>query len=109
MSERTSENLTVIALAAGKGTRMKSPLPKVLHPVAGQPMIGKVIQASKEAGATEVRVVVGHGQNLVRQVVEPMGVACYVQDEQLGTAHAVRCAKPESIDGIVVIMNGDHP
>lgn len=109
MSERTSENLTVIALAAGKGTRMKSPLPKVLHPVAGQPMIGKVIQASKEAGASEIRVVVGHGQNLVRQVVEPMGVACYVQDEQLGTAHAVRCAKPESIDGIVVIMNGDHP
>ena len=109
MSERTSEKLTVIALAAGKGTRMKSPLPKVLHPVAGQPMIGKVIQASKEAGASEIRVVVGHGQNLVRQVVEPMGVACYVQDEQLGTAHAVRCAKPESIDGIVVIMNGDHP
>ncbi len=109
MSERTSENLTVIALAAGKGTRMKSPLPKVLHPVAGQPMIGKVIQASKEAGASEIRVVVGHGQSLVRQVVEPMGVSCYVQDEQLGTAHAVRCAKPESIEGIVVIMNGDHP
>lgn len=109
MSERTTDSLTVIALAAGKGTRMKSPLPKVLHPVAGQPMIAKVIQASKEAGASEVRVIVGHGQNLVRQVVEPMGVSCYVQDEQLGTAHAVRCAKPENIDGIVVIMNGDHP
>lgn len=109
MSERTTDSLTVIALAAGKGTRMKSPLPKVLHPVAGQPMIAKVIQASKEAGANEVRVIVGHGQNLVRQVVEPMGVSCYVQDEQLGTAHAVRCAKPENIDGVVVIMNGDHP
>lgn len=109
MTPNSSEKLTVIALAAGKGTRMKSPLPKVLHPVAGRPMIEKVIQASKKAGAAEVRVVVGHGQNLVRQVVEPMGVSCYVQDEQLGTAHAVRCAKPESIEGDVVIMNGDHP
>lgn len=109
MSANASEKLTVIALAAGKGTRMKSPLPKVLHPVAGRPMIEKVIQASKQAGASEVRVIVGHGQNLVRQVVEPMGVACYVQDDQLGTAHAVRCAKPETIEGDVVIMNGDHP
>ncbi len=109
MSANVSEKLTVIALAAGKGTRMKSPLPKVLHPVAGRPMIEKVIQASKQASAAEVRVIVGHGQNLVRQVVEPMGVACYVQDEQLGTAHAVRCAKPETIEGDVVIMNGDHP
>ncbi|NUN05439.1 MAG: bifunctional UDP-N-acetylglucosamine diphosphorylase/glucosamine-1-phosphate N-acetyltransferase GlmU [Bdellovibrio sp.] len=109
MSEKTSEKLTVIALAAGKGTRMKSPLPKVLHPVAGRPMIEKVIQASKQAGAAEVRVIVGHGQALVRQVVEPMGVSCYAQEEQLGTAHAVRCAKPETIEGNVVIMNGDHP
>lgn len=109
MTSTTSDKITVIALAAGKGTRMKSPLPKVLHPVAGRPMIEKVILASKKAGAVEVRVVVGHGQNLVRQVVEPMGVACYAQDEQLGTAHAVRCAKPENIEGLVVIMNGDHP
>jgi len=109
MAANASEKLTVIALAAGKGTRMKSPLPKVLHPVAGRPMIEKVIQASKQAGAAEVRVIVGHGQNLVRQVVEPMGVACYVQEEQLGTAHAVRSAKPETIEGDVIIMNGDHP
>lgn len=109
MSQKEVPVLTVIALAAGKGTRMKSPLPKVLHPVAGRPMIEKVIQASKQAGAKEIRVIVGHGQALVRQVVEPMGVACYVQDEQLGTAHAVRCAKPETIEGDVVIMNGDHP
>jgi bifunctional UDP-N-acetylglucosamine pyrophosphorylase/glucosamine-1-phosphate N-acetyltransferase len=109
MSQKEAPVLTVIALAAGKGTRMKSPLPKVLHPVAGRPMIEKVIQASKQAGAKEIRVIVGHGQARVRQVVEPMGVACYVQDEQLGTGHAVRCAKPETIEGDVVIMNGDHP
>lgn len=109
MSDKTSKNLTVIILAAGKGTRMKSPLPKVLHPVAGRPMVEKVIVASKQAGATELRVIVGHGQALVRSVVEPMGAKCFSQDEQLGTAHAVRCAKPEDIQGDVVIMNGDHP
>lgn len=113
MSENKSAaeapTLTVIALAAGKGTRMKSPLPKVLHPVAGRPMIEKVIFASKKAGASEVRVIVGHGQALVRQVVEPMGVSCYEQKEQLGTGHAVRCANIDELNGHVIIMNGDHP
>jgi bifunctional UDP-N-acetylglucosamine pyrophosphorylase/glucosamine-1-phosphate N-acetyltransferase len=101
--------LTVIILAAGKGTRMKSPLPKVLHPVAGRPMLEKVILASKNAGATDIRVIVGHGQNLVRTVVEPMGVNCFVQENQLGTADAVRSAKVDDIEGDVVIMNGDVP
>lgn len=105
----TKPSLTFIVLAAGKGTRMKSVLPKVLHPVAGRPMIEKVISSAKKAGANEVRVVVGHGQNLVRQVVEPMGVATFVQENQLGTADAVRSAKPEELTGEVVIMNGDHP
>ncbi len=101
--------LAMIILAAGKGTRMKSPLPKVLHPVAGRPMIEKVIQAAKKAGATDLRVVVGHGQNLVRSVVEPMGVNCLLQENQLGTADAVKSAKVDDIEGDVVIMNGDHP
>lgn len=101
--------LAMIILAAGKGTRMKSPLPKVLHPVAGRPMIEKVIQASKKAGATDLRVIVGHGQALVRSVVEPMGVNCFVQEQQLGTADAVKSAQVDSIEGDVVIMNGDHP
>ncbi len=101
--------LNTIILAAGKGTRMKSPLPKVLHPVAGRPMIEKVIQAAKEGGSTEIRIVVGHGQNLVRQVVEPAGVFCFEQKEQLGTANAVGSAEIDSLDGDVLIMNGDHP
>src|SRR5437868_10360080 len=87
------QKLAMIILAAGKGTRMKSPLPKVLHPVAGRPMIEKVIAASKKAGATDLRVVVGHGQNLVRSVVEPMGVHCFAQEQQLGTADAVKAAQ----------------
>lgn len=105
----SNDRLTVIILAAGKGTRMKSPLPKVLHPVAGRPMIEKVIQAGKGAGAADLRVIVGHGGALVRGVVEPWGVTCYEQKEQLGTGHAVRSAQPENLEGDVVIMNGDHP
>lgn len=100
---------SVIVLAGGKGTRMKSPLPKVVHPVAGKPMISRVIETVQRAGATEVRVVVGFGENIVKQVVEPLGVFCHKQKDQLGTADAVKSAEPESLDGTVVIMNGDHP
>jgi bifunctional UDP-N-acetylglucosamine pyrophosphorylase / glucosamine-1-phosphate N-acetyltransferase len=108
---RLPENsrITAIILAAGKGTRMKSPLPKVLHPVAGQPMILRSIQAARNAGASELRLVVGHGQNLVKNVVESTGVVCFEQKEQLGTAHAVRSAQIENLEGEVLIMNGDHP
>ncbi len=88
---------------------MKSPLPKVLHPVAGRPMIHKVIQTVKSAGAEEVRVVVGYSENLVRQVVEPLGVTCHKQQKQRGTADAVKSAKVENLDGLVLILNGDHP
>lgn len=101
--------LSVIILAAGKGTRMKSPLPKVLHPVAGVPMIKKVIDAVKGAGSSEIRVVVGYGESLVRKVVEPMGVTCFAQQNQWGTADAVKAADPATLKGDVLILNGDHP
>jgi len=104
-----TKDLSVIILAAGKGTRMKSPLPKVLHPVAGVPIIKKVIDAVKGAGAQEIRVVVGYGEQLVRKVVEPMGVTCYPQQNQWGTADAVKSADPSSLKGDVLILNGDHP
>ncbi len=101
--------LTAIILAAGRGTRMNSPLPKVLHPVAGRPIIEKIIKACKKAGVTDVRLVVGYGQNLVRLVVEPLGVQCFEQVQQTGTASAVRAALPEQITDDVIILNGDHP
>ena len=100
---------TAIILAGGQGTRMKSPLPKVLHPVAGQPLISRVIQSCRSAGITEVRVVVGHGQNLVKSVLEPLEVQTFVQEKQLGTADAVKSAKLDSIESDVIIVNGDHP
>lgn len=88
---------------------MKSPLPKVLHPVAGQPMIARVVQSCRSAGATEIRVIVGHGQSLVKTVLEPLKVETHVQEKQLGTADAVRSAKLDSIKSDVIIINGDHP
>lgn len=107
--ETKARPLTAILLAAGKGTRMVSPLPKVLHPVAGKAMIENVINACRAAGVEDVRVVAGHGLNLVKTVLEPFGVHIYVQAQQLGTADAVRSAQPDTIEGDVVILNGDHP
>lgn len=101
--------LSVIILAAGQGTRMKSPLPKVLHPVAGTPMISRVINAAKSFKPSEIRVVVGHGKALVEQVIIPMGVTTHEQTERKGTAHAVMAADFESLSGNVLILNGDHP
>lgn len=106
MNKRT---FSVIILAAGRGVRMASALPKVLHPVAGSPMILRILEQAKAAGADEARVVVGFGENLVRQVVEPAGGVCFRQVQQKGTADAVRSAQPESLEGPVMILNGDHP
>ena len=88
---------------------MKSPLPKVLHPVAGQPMIARVVQTCRSAGAIEIRVVVGHGQGLVKTVLQPLNVQAWLQEKQLGTADAVKSAQLDSIESDVIIMNGDHP
>jgi bifunctional UDP-N-acetylglucosamine pyrophosphorylase/glucosamine-1-phosphate N-acetyltransferase len=100
---------TAIILAGGQGTRMKSPLPKVLHPVAGQPMISRVISNCRLAGISEIRVIVGHGSNLVNNVLEPLGVKTCLQEKQIGTANAVQSADLASLTSDVLIMNGDHP
>lgn len=88
---------------------MKNSLPKVVHPVAGRPIVERVIRAVKAAGADEIRVVVGYGEELVRAIVEPLGATCYRQERQAGTADAVRSAQPGSLRGRVLILNGDHP
>lgn len=100
---------TAIVLAAGQGTRMKSPLPKVLHPVAGLPMIQYVLNALKNPRIHETRVVLGVGDTLIRPMLEAQGYVCHKQNQQNGTADAVREANPETIEGSVLIMNGDHP
>lgn len=104
-----SIKVSAIILAAGKGTRMASPLPKVLHPVAGVPMIHKVIHACMGSGAEDIRLVVGHQSNLVKNVANILPVQCYEQAQPLGTADAVKAAQVETIEGLVLIVNGDHP
>lgn len=99
-----------IVLAAGKGTRMKSDLPKVLHQVCGLPMVEHVVRALRGAGVERVVVVVGHGGEAV-QAALGNAVEYAWQHEQLGTGHAVRCAAAtlEGFDGPVVVASGDTP
>lgn len=105
----SDQKLSAVVLAAGKGTRMKSPLPKVLHPVAGMPMITYPLGALKALDIEDVRVVVGHGKALVEKVVHSVGYSCFEQKEQKGTGHAVMAADFKTLEGDVLIVNGDHP
>jgi len=82
-----------LLLAAGKGTRMRSPLPKVLVPVHGRPILQHLVDHLHEAGVDDVAVVVGHGADQVRAGMGP-GFVYVTQSEQLGMAHAVRMARP---------------
>ncbi len=106
---------SAIILAAGKGTRMNSDLPKVCHPVGGRPMVCAVVDACLEAGCERVVAVVGYKQELVREALGEYGdrVAFTEQLEQHGTGHAVRCALPafESVTGEtpVFVLCGDGP
>lgn len=101
--------LKAVILAAGQGTRMKSKLPKVVHKVMGKCMVEHAITAAKEAGADEICVVVGHGADVVKSSIKEK-VTFVLQDKQLGTGHAVKCAK-EFIgkEGETMILFGDTP
>ena len=105
-----SEGLITIILAAGKGTRMKSKLPKVLHCAGGKPMVKHVLDAAKEAGSTHNIVVVGFGHEQVQAVIGDEAQIA-LQTEQLGTGHAVMQAEPLIQDKNVSIMVlcGDTP
>ena len=101
--------ISIIILAAGKGTRMKSSLPKVLHPVAGRPMLERVIREAQKLNPEEIRVVVSPGTALVVDAAQGLGAAVYYQREQKGTADAVRAANPENMEANILIINSDHP
>ena len=105
--------LAAIILAAGKGTRMNSDLPKVAHPVAGKPIVWWVVDAARKAGADPIVLVVGHGANIVRDIFQgdDADLRYVMQDRQLGTGHATLCAEPALKDfhGDVVVLAGDGP
>jgi len=86
--------LNVVILAAGKGTRMRSDLPKVLHPLAGKPLLAHVLGTARQLGAAKICVVYGHGGELVPQRLAAPDVAWALQEPQLGTGHAVLQALP---------------
>jgi len=102
--------LSVVILAAGKGTRMYSNLPKVLHPLAGKPMVQHVIDAATRLGANNVHLVYGHGGDLLKQTLADNGLNWVLQAEQLGTGHAMQQAAPHFADDEDVLMlYGDVP
>ncbi len=103
-------NLAVIILAAGKGTRMKSDLPKVLHRLDGKPLVQHVIDTVRTLSPAEIVLVVGHRAELVRETIGD-GVKYALQAEQLGTGHAVAQAADALKDhrGDVLILYGDMP
>ncbi len=102
--------LHVIILAAGKGTRMRSSLPKVLHPVAGRPMVSHVIDTAKSLNAEKIHLVYGHGGEIMQARLHEPELAWVLQAEQLGTGHAVAQAMPGIPDDAnVLVLYGDTP
>lgn len=98
-----------LILAAGEGTRMKSQLPKVAHRILGQPMVRYVVDAARASDADRVIAVTGHRAEVVEALLE--GIECVRQEEQLGTGHAVMCAKAAvgDFDGSLLVLSGDTP
>ena len=101
--------LAAVILAAGKGTRMKSALPKVLHPIAGKPMVAHVVAAARQLHPGSITVVYGHGGDQVRDTIADDSLNWALQAEQLGTGHAVAQAMPFVAEDTVLILYGDVP
>lgn len=108
---KKKKKFCAVILAAGKGTRMKSDLPKVLHKLNGRPMLHYTIAAAKEAGAERIVVVIGHQAEKVREAFADSGCIFVEQKPQLGTGHAVLQARDVLADyeGLTVILCGDVP
>jgi len=103
--------LALVIMAAGKGTRMRSERPKVLHEVCGRSILMHAVGLGRELGAARIVVIAGHGIEQVREAVAGQGIEVIEQREQLGTAHAALQARSALSDhaGPVLVMNGDHP
>lgn len=102
-------SLEIVILAAGQGTRMRSALPKVLHPVAGNSMLGHVIHSARQLAPQRIHVVIGHGADVVRERLAADDLNFVLQDKQLGTGHATAQAVPFITADTVLILYGDVP
>ena len=103
------QELDIVILAAGKGTRMRSQIPKVLHPLAGKPMVQHVLDTASGLQPDRTHVVIGHGADQLREVLVEKPVKFAVQAEQKGTGHAVAQALEQLGSGKVLILYGDVP
>ena len=102
--------INVVILAAGKGKRMRSDLPKVLHPIAGKAMLAHVVDAARQLGAARICVVYGHGGEIVPQTMAAPDLVFAKQDPQLGTGHAVLQAMPQLDPALpTLVLYGDVP
>ena len=106
-----NQDIIGIILAAGKGTRMRSKTPKVLHELLGRPLIEYPIRLLNDCGAGDIIVVIGHGASKVLSALKEFNVLTVIQGEQLGTGHAVMCARDLLVDrkGHCLIICGDMP
>ena len=101
---------SIVILAAGQGTRMRSDLPKVLHPLAGRPLLAHVVDTAQSLRPRAIHVVYGHGGDAVREALAHAPVHWVEQAEQLGTGHAVAQALPQiPDDDRVLVLYGDVP
>lgn len=109
----TSRTCLSVILAAGEGTRMKSALPKVLHPIAGLPIVAHVAKAVRDTGGNDIALVVGRGADAVQAAVQSVvsNVSTYEQTERLGTGHAVLAARDAIARGYddILVVFGDTP
>ncbi|MGL4268426.1 MAG: bifunctional UDP-N-acetylglucosamine diphosphorylase/glucosamine-1-phosphate N-acetyltransferase GlmU [Plesiomonas sp.] len=106
----TIKHFSVVILAAGKGTRMHSDLPKVLHPIAGKPMVSHVIDTARSIGAENIHLIYGHGGDQLQARLTGDDLNWVIQAEQLGTGHAMQQAAPHFADDEVILMlYGDVP
>ncbi|KAA3604169.1 MAG: UDP-N-acetylglucosamine pyrophosphorylase [Calditrichaeota bacterium] len=105
------QSFTTLILAAGKGTRMKSDLAKVLNEMAGKPLVHHVIKAAKESGSEKIVLIIGHQADRVKESTAEFGVFYALQEEQLGTGHAVMQAKNfvDEEENDVLVLLGDVP
>ena len=102
--------LDILVLAAGKGTRMRSDLPKVLHPVGGKALVQHVVDTARQVGSERIFIIIGHGAEKVEEKMAAPDVRFILQAQQLGTGHAVQQALPQlRDDATVLILYGDVP
>lgn len=101
----------MVLLAAGLGKRMRSSLPKVLHSLAGKPLLSYALQTARTLNPERVAIVVGHGADAVRRACDSEEIGWVFQEKQLGTGHAVRCTQEffQDFEGDLLILSGDVP